>query len=233
MIYVVKHSEEEITVPLLNNYKELKVGKLFEDNGRDNINHLNPYINEATGLYDLWKNCNDEYIGMTHYRRLFLDERNFVLRYNKAIELLNEYKVDMLCTPFHPFDDNYTILSYFRYSLSVSNNPDSVKILDKYYDKLVEKIGPKFNWYFKNRQGFIARNMFFCRKEIIDEYCKWLFPIIIPLTEEFIKNDVKACVTQERLLGHFIERIFSYWIECSEKVSKFLKLDYITIDNND
>ena len=40
MIYVVKHSEDELLIPLLNNYKELKVGKLFEDDGRDNINYL-------------------------------------------------------------------------------------------------------------------------------------------------------------------------------------------------
>lgn len=232
MIYVVKHSNVDINIPLLHYYKIIKVGKIFDDDGRDNINYLNPYINEATALYDIWKNHNDEYVGMTHYRRMFLDEMNYALRYDKAVKLLEENNQDIITTPFHTFDGDDTILSYFLYGLSVSENPNSARIFLKYYNKIIEK-EPKMDLYFKNSHKFIARNMFFCRKEIIDKYCEWLFPIIIPLAEEFMNTDLENCKTQERILGHLIERMFSYWVECGGVIKKYIQTDYVTIDNKE
>ena len=60
------------------NYKSLMVGvdkshsfgDCFDDVG-DNISSKNSNYCELTGLYWLWKNCKDDYIGICHYRRFF------------------------------------------------------------------------------------------------------------------------------------------------------------------
>ena len=69
MIYINKHKEYNNPIP--KDYEELYGGNLFTDTEADNINYLNPYINEATGLYYIWKNKKDKYVGLCHYKMFF------------------------------------------------------------------------------------------------------------------------------------------------------------------
>lgn len=60
-------------------YTPIHVGKsnsqiqlpMIGDNTGDNISELNGLFCELTGLYWGWKNLNADYIGLSHYRRLF------------------------------------------------------------------------------------------------------------------------------------------------------------------
>jgi hypothetical protein len=230
MIYVVKHSDDNF-IPLTDGYKIIGVGDKFEDNGRDNINYLNPYINETTALYDIWKNCNEEVVGLVHYRRLFTYIDNNGYFYNLPIDIatniVNQNKI--ICTHYHDLARN-TIYSYLKYSFQVSS-PHVIKTYDKYINKL-ESIDNNIIKYFETNNKFIARNMFVARKEIIDKYCQWLFSFIIPLTEEFIMKDLGELSGQERMLGYFVERIFSYWLECIYGKEKLTHLYYITYVNS-
>lgn len=216
MIYVIKHNKESF-VPLTKGYTTLGVGNEFVDDGRDNINHLNLYINETTGLYDIWKNHNDEYVGLNHYRRTFLyvDPHKFV--YNMPFDLAKDMIGDkIICTNKLDLRQN-TIYKHLLIALK-TYWPNVVITYEKYIEKL-EKIDKNMVQYFKTSHGLISKNMFIGKKEIIDKYCEYLFPIIIPLTEEFIDKDMKEIKErgnypgQERMLGHIVERIFSYWLE--------------------
>jgi hypothetical protein len=91
-------------------------------------------------------------------------------------------------------------------------------------------IEPKVVEYFKSKNQFIGRNMFITRKEIMDKYCEWLFPIILPLAEEFVRVDLKQAEENERLLGHFVERMFSYWLEEIYGVEKLGFVYYLTFE---
>ena len=106
MIYIVKHYE--CFSPNLSGYADLGVGKLFQHKG-DNINYLNPYLNEATALYDIWKNSKDKIVGMCHYRRFF-EKDGIFLMFKDAEEILKEHEI--ITTPdFTPPVTPYELLS--------------------------------------------------------------------------------------------------------------------------
>lgn len=208
MIYVVKHKRYD--TPKLNNYSDIYVGDLFKNKELDNINYLNPYINEATALYDIWKNYNDNIVGLVHYRRFFVKDNEY-LSLEDAKTILNDY--DIIITNNVKFERGI----YDQLRLEMPNDKERL-ILDKYYNQLC-KIEPKLKDYF-NEKEFAPKEMFVCKKELIDKYCEWLFSFIIPITEKFVKED--GNIIQKRMIGHLVERLFYYYV----KDLKIYRLDY-------
>lgn len=196
MIYINKHKEYHNPIP--EDYAELYGGNLFKDTESDNINYLNPYINEATGLYYLWKNKNDEYIGLCHYK-MFFKYNDDILSLKDAKEILKDH--DIIIRHDMPF----CITLYEQLKIMVENTPYLDKWLNEYYKKI-----PDFK-DFLQRKSFNNSEMFVCKKELIDKYCEWLFPIVIPIAEKFVQTD-KDKVFNTRLIGHILERLFAYWI---------------------
>ena len=197
MIYIVKHKDYDN--PIFEGYKELYVGGMFHyDYKEDNINKYNPYINEATGLYDIWKNHRDKIVGLCHYRRYFINNGEY-LKLKDARKILEDY--DIIITNEIQFDKG--IYEQLR---SEIENP---KVLDKYYNLLIEK-EPQLEEWFKLKL-FSAKEMFVCKRELLNKYCEWLFNLIMPITNQFIEEDVDK-VVNKRMIGHLIERLFAYWI---------------------
>lgn len=197
MIYIIKHRECE--TPKLKGYKDLGVGECFKGH-KDNINELNPYLNEETGMYDIWKNCKDEIKGQIQYRK-HLGENDEFLPYERAKELLNDY--DIITTTQCAVGDG------IYHNLRGEIGEESIKqVLDKYYCKLIE-IEPELETYFKST-SFHYGNMFICKKEIYDKYCEWVFSIMIFLAEQFEKEDLSCGKT--RMMGYIGERLLTYWL---------------------
>lgn len=211
MIYIIKHKEYNNPVP--KDYKELYVGKNHLEQGDYDINFLNPYINEATGLYEIWKCFKDHIVGLCHYRRYFYYEGD-LLTLNQAKSILNDY--DMIVTKPVVFDKG--IYEQLR---SEIENPD---VLDKYYNKLCD-IEPGLKEWFELK-SFSPKEMFVCKRELLNKYCEWLFPIIVPITQEFIKEDVNK-VVNKRMIGHLVERLFAYWIY-KEELNTY-EMEYIDL----
>ena len=66
-----KMPKDNIYLPLYVGSKEKENIGFTRDDTKDNISDKNPYFCELTGLYWAWKNLDDDYIGLSHYRRHF------------------------------------------------------------------------------------------------------------------------------------------------------------------
>ena len=205
MIHIIRHKDYDFPIP--SGYVTCEVGPLFKGD-RPNINELNPIINELTGIYDVWKNFDDPFVGFCHYHRFFTDTKGNILT---AGELLNH---------FYPVDkDEYDILlpycvTYPDMTICESLEKDfreDLPTFNKYMDMLYEA-EPGFKEYFDGRT-FHPRNMFVCRRALLNEYCNWLFSLIIPVAERFKAEDFgKYHHYYSRMIGFIAERLMTYFI---------------------
>lgn len=198
MIYIIKHRDYANPIP--RGYRQLYVGDKFWEYNKENINELNAYINEATGLYFIWKNYKDDVIGLCHYRRFFINNGEY-LKLQDAKEILKNN--DIIITNNVQFERGI----YEQLRLEMPNDEERL-ILDKYYNELCDKI-PGLKEYFDTKE-FAPKEMFVCKRRVMNKYCKWLFNIIIPITNDFIANH--RDIIQKRMIGHLIERLFYFWI---------------------
>ena len=214
MIYSIYHEKRSIhneavifqnpSVAFGPDYELLNVGPNYDtEKYTDNINHLNPFINELTGLYHIWKYCEDDIVGLSHYRRAFVrNGTNTFISLDDAKKVLESNEI-ICATRVNEVVSNITAL---RCQLR-----DDEHFVNKYFDILCE-YEPGIRRYYEIGRVTNPKNMFICKKSIIDSYCEFLFPIIIPITEKFMKEDAKYC-SNIRLLGFIFERIFTYWLK--------------------
>ena len=185
MIYIVKH--KPIETPNWYSYKDLGVGEIYK--GSFPLNRYNPYINEATALVDIL-NSGDEIVGLVHYRRFFKD-----LTFEKAESILNAY--DVITT----FDQE--VESPYKHLL--------LRLNEKTVDKYVTQLPFEVKSWFYTATGFNICNMFVSKMDFLKGYTDWLFPIITPMIEQFVLEDVTDDVTHNRTLGFIIECLFGYY----------------------
>ena len=198
MIYIIKHREYNNPIP--PGHIEYGVGDLYDGKDKDNINDLNKQANEITGLYHIWKYAKEDIVGLCHYRRFFMNNGDYV-KLEDAEKILKDY--DIITAPRVIFP---TMSLYRQLKLEVENSD----ILDKYIDLYDEK-APDFKLWLTIMCAFRNREMFICKKELIDKYCSWMFEIAIPIVKKFIKEDFNG-TCNKRLPAHIVERLFDYWI---------------------
>ena len=89
--------KDDMYIPLYVGSKgKDSIGFERDDNGI-NISEKNPFFCELTGLYWAWKNLNDDYIGLCHYRRHFtLNKRIPKREEDKFKNLLTKEQVDKI-----------------------------------------------------------------------------------------------------------------------------------------
>ena len=188
-IYVISHLLEDIEKTRNDSiYTPLFVGRngrdnfgyCSDDNG-DNISSKNPYFCELTGLYWIWKQSKADIIGLCHYRRYFVNEKDNLLEKDEIESILSDYDL---------------IIPYFGTSLLENvyedyDNEHYGKDLDLCRD-LIERMTPEYlDSYDKVIYGnkLCHYNMFIAKKEIIDGYCEWVFPILFELEKEINAKD--------------------------------------------
>lgn len=167
----------------------------------DNIDSLNKWYCELTGLYYLWKHPKSKYVGLEHYRRFFASpKRNKQRMSAEEIEdILSNHDI-ITCTYRHQPG-----LCGYKWFYVDNRGPD----LEIFIDILNERfngLGTEFKSY-TNERELVQCNMFIATHQLISEYCEWLFPKLA-LYDAFRGLDSENL----RIDGYLAEHIFGLWI---------------------
>ena len=229
MIYIATH--KKFNVPNLNGYCALQVGAEGKEKYgylRDNIgNHIsgkNANYCELTGLYWIWKNTDDSYKGLVHYRRYF--GRNNLS--NKISDICSyEYLLNCLKS----VDIVLPYVEYFK-----QNAKEEILLhccTEEIFDKLRQIIETKYPDYIETYDRYFNENkaslfnMLFCKREIFDAYCEWLFSILFVLEKQ--EDLAKLNTYQQRLYGFLSERLLNVWVIKNKLVVKHLPVIHMEL----
>ena len=211
-IYVVSHSEHDIKDIEANDiYVPLFVGRAGKDNlgflsddTGDNISEKNSSYCELTGLYWIWKNSTADIIGLAHYRRYFSKWKFGKRLERKDIEeILKDYDIILPKKSNVLFGSVYEDYDHWNH----------IKDLDLCEDVIKEQCPEYLENYYNvvNGNTLYGFNMFIAKKELIDPYCEWVFPIIAEVEK---RVDMTGYTDyHKRLYGFLTERLFDVWMD--------------------
>lgn len=168
----------------------------FRDDVGDNISAQNRYYNELSCLYWVWKNTNHKYSGICHYRRLFESDH--------ALMPLVEGTADVvLPSPAIVYPDLRGY--YLGWGLA------------HYYETMLEVVRESYSDYYETacwcaeHNLFIPNNICIADREILDDYCSFLFGVLFEVEARIEKTDTerqKRCWLSEHVSTiYFLKRI--------------------------
>lgn len=196
-----------------------------KDNTGDNISKLNPSFCELTGLYWGWKNLDANYIGLAHYRRHFSlkkmgkDPFDRVLTYDELKPYLGKIKVFTLVKRKYYIETLYSHYSHTHYSNQLD---ETRKIMAKKFPEYIDS----YDKVIKHTYGYMF-NMMIMQKELLNNYCSWLFDILFELSRCFETPELSAF--QGRYFGRISEIIFNVWLDYNVKYGKIKKNEMLEI----
>ena len=187
---------------------EMRIAVVTDDTG-ENISKRNKQFCELTGLYWLWKHATDEVIGLEHYRRHFLLPDDWQRR-------MQDHHIDVILpTPLYvapSLAQNYRerhTASDWEYMTEYVRKQDQAE-----YNRMMD--------FFENTSLYSPCNMFIMRKEILDELCEWLFPILFACAEHGGEREDQY---QNRYPGFMSERLITYYFEKNREKYKVVYAD--------
>lgn len=234
MIYVITH--KKINIKLKDNYRILLVGannnnnfknNYLLDNDGINISEKNNSYCELTGLYWMWKNSKEKVIGLVHYRRFFVKikphfdfiGRHIVLNKKKCFELIDDKDINRILSKYD--------LIVRKSETRIKNNKNVFRELG---DEILDYLDVLFSTDYKDYEKtykMVKRghyhfngNMFVGKKEVIDKYCEWLFPLLEKIDQNHKNNT--GSYYNKREIGYIPEFLFRVWVENN-------KINYCTI----
>ncbi len=178
----------------------------FYDDECDGISDLNRQFCELTALYWSWKNIKDDIIGIEHYRRRFILQECWTQAFDEKL-------VDAILP----------VPLYVRPSIEGNylgrHNGESWNEMLNILHELDPKLESAARVFFGTTGCYSPCNMLIARKEVLNDLCSWLFPLLFEVR--------KRCGTyddpyQNRYLGFLSERLitfFFYWKRDQYKVA--------------
>lgn len=211
-----------------SSYIEIQCGKeetgldlgMQGDNVGDNISARNRYWSEITGLYWAWKNMEQvDYVGLCSYRRFF----NFKPANNGPVDIVSRSSemtikaIDLSVVPELMKRYDVIVPEPYTYAYSI-RRVCSMNYVDRDFDlleQLVHDLSPEYDAAYKRvfygTNKAIGHNMFIIGWDRFQEYCSWVFGILLRL-EEMI-NPVHYPISQIRVFGYMHEALLSVYIE--------------------
>lgn len=206
-LYVVHSTEDKVlaeNLPYRSFEIPIQVGKALTDKrifdvtdaDGDNISFKNHTYSELTALYWIWKHDHAKYAGISHYRRRFQISE-------AQVPLLIASDIDVITTT--PVVNFNTVRSQYALDHSEADWNIMLSAVGELYPEYVRSVERVQNetWYY-------AYNMMIAKKEILNEYCAWLFPIL-ECCEDRIGQ--KEDAYQNRYAGFLSERLMTVFLE--------------------
>lgn len=202
-IYVVGSSKNKF-LPLDNIREKFLIDQPHEG---DNIDFLNPWYCELTGLYYLWKHVDDEIVGLEHYRNYFWSNKNNMpLNEDEILEnlkngdiIVSGYSYPVPWGPKYLGQElNICTKNKVELFLKTLESKDKDKGLATYFRK------------FLAGQKIYACNCFIGPKTILNDWAEFFFNLIA----DFEKNNpIGPNTNTARREGYFSEFLFGAWLE--------------------
>ena len=174
-----------------------RVANILDCDG-DNISAKNGNYSELTGLYWIWKNrlqypCANaeyEYYGLSHYRRILELTEDDVLRLaDNEVDVVLPYPM-----PYEPDIEEH----HKRYLKHEDWNA---------VQKAVLEMRPEYSNAFPKvlkQKYFYNYNMVLAKKDVLEEYCNWLFPVLERVEE---LSSPKGEERADRYIGYIGETL--------------------------
>ncbi len=212
-VYIVQHCSytlpphETCYVPIqAGRASAPSLGITGDDTGQE-ISYWNPFLNELTVLYWIWKNTVCPYVGLVHYRRYLLAEtaEKKLLPEKQALQLLQEYDILL--------GDEWVLNCTQEIQLAADIGQDLYTEVEAAFSQLLQQRQPSYLAAYHQVMtgcGFYRCNMFITRWEIFDRYADWLFsflPEVLPKLDLLEKTP-----RQKRAVGFFAERMLTVWL---------------------
>lgn len=181
------------------------------DNTGDNISLKNANYCELTGLYWAWKNLEADYLGLVHYRRYFTckevhninDKKKEILTGNDWLRLVAQYPVVVADKRRYYIESNRAHYNHAHHSIGLDET-----------ENIIRETYPEYSQAFAivcKRTWAHMFNMFVMRRDLLNEYCEWLFAVLSELEKRL---DISSFdVYQSRVFGFVGERLLDVWLE--------------------
>ena len=165
----------------------------FYDNDGENISNKNRQFCELTVLYWLWKNCATEWIGPEHYRRRFILPEDWTSRLGHVDAIL---PVPLYVYP--SLEGNFVA----RHEKKVWDAAIQI-LVEQHLD--MQEAAEEF---FCKQGCYSPCNMLITRREVLDDLCSWMFPMLFELENRIgtLRDSY-----QNRYPGFVSERFISFF----------------------
>lgn len=177
---------------------EQKICELRDDAG-DNLSLRNRDYCELTALYWAWKNDHEsDYIGLCHYRRRFvLTKRQFAY--------IEEQNLDAVYIVPKIIDQGV------EYEFVDRNNLIKEEVWG-FLGEVIYKLYPDYvaAWEeLKQTYFVITLNMVIMKRNVLEDYCSWLFDILAELDRHYTDQGIQP---DNRYLGYLGECLMTMYV---------------------
>lgn len=222
-IKILVAAHKKYRMPTDHMYIPVHVGKegkedlgYVGDNTGDNISITNPRLCELTGIYWAWKNLQADYIGLVHYRRHFTTKNVFkrLVCKDKFQLIASQKEIEkVLCTTdvIVPNKRKYYIETMESHFLHL---PYTFEKDYRILEEVIREKTPEYYDAFKtvmNRTSAHMFNMFVMKRDLFDQYCEWLFEILLEVDQRIDVTGYDRM--QTRAVAYYGEFMLDIWME--------------------
>jgi hypothetical protein len=225
-----------------------KTCKIPGDDTGENISSKNKYYSEATGIYWVWKNTQQDITGACHYRRYFtaqpepflyqlkrllyfpvgLYKKRFGLIYTKntklfANRIINQTEIESLLQKYDAILPQARKLKYsVKTHFTRYHDSNDLKLVELIINEKYPDYLEAFYEVLKGKKLY-ANNMFILKDNHFQELMTWWFDILFEFEQRVDLN--KYVGYQQRIFGFIAERLLNVWLR--KKNLQYIELPVI------